>query len=400
MSELVRRKKPEVKLSRRQAIKASLSDTNDLSSSMGDDDYTPNDLSAGMMSEHFSSGDDAPVLKKRKSITETLNKAPKKDHYTPIDTSMVVSTGSTLLDLAISGGRIRGGGCPGGIMIELHGPSGSGKTALAVDIAASIQNKGGEADILDPEARLDKEYARIYGLELDKKNYSQPKLVTEVFNSIYKWDPPNKKVINGKIIDSIAALVSAKEMEDGGDKRGQRKAKDLHEGCRKSSVVLAEGGHKLIIFTNHEMDGEYGKITPGGKAVPYYASLRIRIAQKEKLMPEKKMASGKMVKMVTGVLSLCTVVKNSIDNGFRDAPLYIIYGQGIDDVRANLQWYKQMMNSTKYIACDKEYQRLDFAIKYIEDNDLEGELREDVIDLWEEIQEKFKTTRKKVKVRF
>lgn len=391
MADLIQRRRkiepePEVKLSRRKALKDSINEQN----------TDTNDLSAGMESER-NSDDSEYVPKKRKSITDSVN-SPKETHYTPIDTNKVVSTGSTLLDLAISGGRIRGGGLPGGIMVELHGPSGSGKTALAVDIAASVQNKGGEADIADPEARLDKEYARIYGLELDKKNYSQPKLVTEVFDGIYKWAPPNKKVINVKIIDSIAALVSAKEMEDGGDKRGQRKAKDLHEGCRKTSVEIADG-HKLIVFTNHEMDGEYGKVTPGGKAVPYYSSVRIRIQQKEKIMPEKQIASGKKVKMVTGVYSLCTLVKNSVDNGYRDAPLYIIYGQGIDDVRANLQWYKQMMNATKYIAVDKEYQRLDFAIRYIEENDLEGELRECVIDLWEEIQEKFKTTRKK-KVRF
>ena len=331
---------------------------------------------------------------KRRSISDSIEEpVMHTKKYTPIDKSIVVSTGSTLLDLAISGGRIRGGGLPGGIMVEVHGPSGSGKTALAVDIASSVQNKGGEADIMDPEARLDKEYARIYGLSINKENYSSPKQVVDVFNNINEWDPVNKNVINVKIIDSIAALVSNLESTDEGDKRGQAKAKELHAGCRKTSVNIATD-NKLIVFTNHEMDGEYGKVTPGGKAVPYYSSVRIRIKQKTKIMPEKKMASGKMVKMVTGVLSTCTVIKNSVDNGFREAPLYIIYGQGIDDVRANLQWYKEMMNSTKYIAVDKEYQRLDFAIRYIEENDLEGELRELVIDLWEEIQEKFKVDRK------
>ncbi len=385
MTGLVKRQKLGVKSSRRKAITDSIQEQNNT-----------NDLSAGMESERNS--DDSEYTPPKKSISDSVKAGVKKHQYTPIDTNLVVSTGSTLLDLAISGGRIRGGGLPGGIMVEIHGPSGSGKTALAVDIAASVQFKGGEADILDPEARLDKEYARIYGLELAKKNYSQPKIVNEVFKTIYKWNPENKKVINVKIIDSIAALVSELEMTDEGDKRGQKKAKDLHAGCRKASVEIADG-HKLIVFTNHEMDGEYGKVTPGGKAVPYYSSVRIRVQQKEKLMPEKQISSGKKVKMVTGVLSLCTIVKNSVDNGYRDAPLYITYGQGIDDVRANLQWYKQMMNSTKYIAVDKEYQRLDFAIRYIEENNLEGDLREMVIDLWEEIQAKFKITRKK-KVRF
>ncbi len=311
--------------------------------------------------------------------------------------TLVVSTGCTLLDLAICGGRIRGGGIPGGILVEYSGPSGSGKTALAVDTASSVQFKGGEADIMDPEARLDKEYARIYGLKLNKKNYSRPDTVSEVFDIIESWEPKDEKVINAKIIDSIAALSTDMELSESGDKRGQKKAKELHAGCRKTARKIAKN-NKLIIFTNHEMDGDYGKTNPGGKALPYYASLRVRI-QQDRLEEETKSVNGKKITKSIGIRSKFFIKKNSLDNGFRDGYLYIINGLGIDDVRGNLQWYKDNTKSTKYLAVDKEYVPMKLAIDYIEKNNLENELREMVIDLWEEIEEKFKPKRKE-KVRF
>lgn len=330
-------------------------------------------------------------LKKRNLEEDTISDG-KGNTKIDFDKTLVVSTGCTLLDLAICGGRVRGGGIPGGILAEYSGPSGSGKTALAVDTAASVQNNGGEADIMDPEARLDKEYARIYGLKLSKKNYSRPDTVTEVFENIESWEPKNENVINAKIIDSVAALSTDLELSEKGDKRGQKKAKDLHAGCRKTARKISKD-HKLIIFTNHEMDGEYGKTNPGGKAVPYYASLRVRIAQK-RLVEETKTVRGKKITKPIGIESECFIKKNSLDNGFRKAPLFIINGLGIDDIRGNLQWYKDSTKGTKYLAVDKEYMAMKAAIKYIEDNDLEDELREMVIDLWEEIEEEFKPKRK------
>lgn len=331
----------------------------------------------------------------RDSIGEDI---AEKTVLIPIDNDIIVSTGCTLLDLAISGGRVHGGGIPGGLMMELFGPPSSGKTALAVDIAASVQHHGGQADFLDPERRLDKEYAKIYGLTLDKKNYSRPMTVAEVFDDIDSWEPKNDTVINAKIIDSVAALCSELELSEGGDKRGQAKAKELHAGCRKTKGMLATD-NRLVVFTNHEMDGEYGKTTPGGKAVPYYASLRIRIFQKGLVTLKRKIRSGKQIEQSIGVQSECFIKKSSVDNGYRSAPLYIINGQGIDDIRGNLQWYKSMMKSTKYIAVDKEYQAMNDAIAWIEKNNLEGDLRSLVINLWEEIEQRFKINRKK-KVRF
>lgn len=359
------------------------------------------------------------MAKKADEIREAAKSEPQR-LYTPIDTKIMVSTGSTLLDLAISGGRVRGGGLPGGIMVELYGPSSSGKTALMVEIGASVQDKGGEVRIADPEARLDQEYSRIYGLELPKDKYSRPDTVNQLFNSTYKWKPPNTNVINMYGADSIAALSSELELSADGDKRGQKKAKDLSEGCRKTARIISEG-HKLIVLTNQERQGDYGKTTPGGFAVPFHASLRIRVQRKSRVEKEKKLTQSPTVKekpkaktsktraaikeekektQVTvkktiGILSECLIKKSSIDDEYRTAPLYIIFGHGIDDIRANLQWYKDMTKNTQYLAVDKEYAQMDWAIKYIEDNELEGALREMVIDLWEDIENAFKTQRKK-----
>jgi recombination protein RecA len=352
----------------------------------------------GVLRKRLKTSTKIEGTEEKKSVSSVLKRPVKKKLVTPVDTTKVVSTGSTLLDLAISGGRIRGGGLPAGIMVELFGPSSSGKTTVLVEIGASVQNKGGEVDIRDPEARLDKQYTEMHGLSLPADNYSRPDTVTQVFDDLRVWSPKNPDVINLFGADSIAALSSDMEMEKG-DARGQKKAKDLSEGCRKTARVISKE-NKLIVFTNQERQSEYGKTTPGGFAIGYHSSVRIRIARQSRIEPEKTITgTKKKVKKTIGIISEATIVKSSVDDEYRKAPIYIIFGFGIDDVRANLQWYKDHTNNTKYLAVDKEYQQMNAAINYIESNNLELELREMVIDLWESIEELFKTDRKK-KVRF
>ncbi len=340
-----------------------------------------------------------------KEVSDEVRK-PAQSIRTPIDSKVIVSTGSTLLDLAISGSRIRGGGLPGGIMIEIFGPSSSGKTAVLSEIGASVQNKGGEVTLLDPEGRLDKEYSKVYGLELDKKNYHQPDTVHDMINKIREWEPKDSGKINLMAVDSIASLSTEQEME-GEDKRGQLKAKQLSEGCRKIARIIAKE-YKLVIFTNQERQGEFGKTTPGGFAVGYHASVRIRIARlfkNSKIEKTKTLPSGQKITKVLGIKSEALIKKSSVDNEFRTAPIYIVFGVGVDDVRANLQYMKDVNKANRYdCPIDKDgsiksFVSMDKAIAYVEGNDLEGDLRELVIDAWEEIEELFQTNRKH-KVRF
>jgi protein RecA len=312
-----------------------------------------------------------------------------------VSVDSVVSTGSTLLDLAISGKRREGGGLPGGILVEIFGPSGSGKTALMAEILASIQSKGGESKIQDPEARLDKEYARIYEMEIPEEIYSRPDTVEDMIREVQNWDTPIVPgLIHGIGTDSLAALSTELEMAKG-DKMGMKRAKEFSAGFRKTCRQITKNNW-LWICTNQVRQGEYGEVTPGGNATAFYASLRIRVRQVDMIEKEVTLGSGVKVKKAIGIESTCYVKKSSIDDPYREAPVYIIFGYGIDDIRANLQWLKDMKKATTYQCPDgKTYQSLNMAIQYIEKNSLQESLREEVIHLWEEIESKFNLDRPK-----
>lgn len=352
------------------------------------------------------------VLKRRHPPKEELVKQIKLSAKTPIPKKKavrfdkLVSTGSTQLDLAISGGRVRGGGIPGGIIVEIFGPSGSGKTAVLAEICASAQSRSGEVMFLDPEARLDKEYARIYGVEIDKSNYHRPDTVTEMFDThIYPWKPKRSDVINVVGTDSLAALSTDLELGEKGDKMGMRRAKEFSQGLRKSCRVIANKNW-LIPCTNQVRSGDSGEVTPGGKGIPFYSSLRIRVGEVDRITTsrtvklavdsedgipeERKIDAEKDI----GIVSKCFIKKSTIDDPYREAFIYIVFGYGIDDIRGNLQFYKSKTKSNKYDAIVQQYQAMNNAIKCIEDNDLEDELKNRVIDLWEEIEKKFDMNRK------
>ncbi len=334
------------------------------------------------------------TLKKRKETPkEEQNFEIKTGVLLPRPSDHIISTGSTLLDLAISGGRTKGGGLPGGILVEIFGESGSGKTGILVDICASAQEVGGKVRFLDPEARLDKEYAEVYGMHLEKDDYHRPDTVTEMFGHIADWKTdPN--VINVIGADSLAALSTELELSKG-DKMGMRRAKEFSEGLRKLCRVIADE-NKLIICSNQVRQGDFGAVTPGGKGIPFYASVRIKIRQTNKI-EKKKTLHGKAVTKIVGIDSECEIVKNSLDDPFRKAPIRILFGHGIDDIGANLQWLKTTLGLSKYKAIDADYVSLDQAAAYIEKNEYEDKLRQEVINLFMEIEESFKIKRKKKK---
>lgn len=328
-----------------------------------------------------------------KQIEEEIQQ-PVKIEKKEINLTKVISTGSTLLDLSISGGRRRGGGVPGGIVIEVYGPAASGKTAILSEMAASAQINGGDVEFEDPEGRLDKEYVRIYGLALTKENYNMPDTVTEVFDNIRKWTPkPSKEeAINLVATDSLAALSTELELAQG-DKMGMRRAKEFSEGFRKLARKITKN-NLLIACSNQMRDGEYGDVTPGGQAIKYYSSLRISVKQKDKIEKKTKL-DDKEIKKVIGIESRCVVVKSSIDDPYRECSIFIIFRHGVDDVRGNLQYMKEITNSTVYVCPDgKSYASMEAAVKHVEDNNLEEELRNRVIDKWEEVEKKLEVVRK------
>jgi recombination protein RecA len=313
----------------------------------------------------------------------------------PIDYKTMLSTGSTLLDLCLTGGRVYGGGCPGGILLEVYGRSGSGKTSILSELGGAAQALGGEVRFADPEARLDAEYAETYGLSIPDKNYFKPDTVSELFKLVSDWDPPEGK-INVFAADSLAALSTELEMEKG-DKMGMRRAKEFSEGLRKYCRLI-EKKNWLIACSNQVRQGDYGDVTPGGRAVEFYASARISINRSSFIEKEKTLTGKKKIhKRVVGIISQCKVTKSSIDKPYRECPVYIMFDYGIDDVRANLQYVKDTAELTTYWVGDdaKGYSRMDDAIAYIEKNNLENLLRDRTIALWTEVENKFKQERKK-----
>lgn len=357
------------------------------------------------------------IKKKSKEVRDSIE-SPVDNDLTfvtrKIDLDKVVSTGSTLLDLAISGKRRRGGGIPGGILMEIFGRSQSGKTAVMAEIMASAQSHEGSTFLEDPEGRLDQEYSRIYGLSIDKKNYSRPDTVEEIMEAVQNWKPDNPKTINVRGTDSLAALSTELEMSPKGDKMGQKRAKEFSAGFRKSARIIANNKW-LWVCTNQVRQGDYGDVVPGGMATAFYASIRIKLKQIDEITKTIKLGNSSEedspdstskkdkknkdkknkdeFKKIIGIESEAFVLK-SIDDPYRKASIYIIFGYGIDDIRGNLQYIKDMTNSAVYTCSNgKTYQAITAAIGYTEKNGLIDQLKEQTIDLWEEIEAKFNSNR-------
>lgn len=366
------------------------------------------------------------MSKKRRSketqdIVDTIN-APIEEEK-EYNFEQVVSTGSTWLDLAISGGVTRYGGVPGGIILEAFGKSGTGKTAILSELGASAQSQGGEVRFDDPEGRLNRTYTEIYGVKIDDDNYFRPDTVNEMFDDIQKWKPNDLSKINVSCSDSLAALSTEMEMEDI-DKMGMKRANDFTSCLRKTARLIAKNNF-LIACSNHEKkDHKTGRIySTGGKAPEFYATVRTRITPgyPTKTIIKTKTIYGKKQEKEVGIICNCKITKNSFDDPYREATFYIIFGYGIDDVRGNLVYIRdngekpikekeEKKNKNKlnpkskklkkerkvpYICPDgQQFTSIDKAITHIEDNDLEDELKEQVVDLWNIIQNEFKTERK------
>ncbi len=345
--------------------------------------------------------------KPRPSMKEQILRKQAADKATPPlpplayegDDSLVVSTGSTLLDLAISGGRYRYGGIPAGILVEIFGPSGSGKTVLLCQIAGNLQRAGGDVLFHDPEARLNKQFARMFGLDTGVIDYTVPDTVPEVFGSVRDWEPAGgDDVLHGVFADSLAALSTKLEMEKG-DKMGQRRAKEFSEECRKTCRVIT---HKnvLMVCSNQVRQnidaGPYGQryISPGGEAIGFYSSLRLRCFNPAKMRVKKKI-KGRDHSRVIGVETMIEVHKSSVWKPFRTAPIYIVYDYGVDDIRGNLVYLKTTREEATYMVAGESLGRsLNQAIAAVEEQNLEQVLKDEVVTLWNEIEAQFDTERK------
>lgn len=341
-----------------------------------------------------------PQKKLSKQIKKHISKSIKKKPEYDGDVSQTVSTGSTLLDLAISGGRIHGGGIPGGILVEIFGLSGTGKTVLLCEIAGAVQRQNGKIMFHDPEGRLNKQFARMFDLDTDSMEYSRPDTVPQVFEKVRSWDPGNNK-IHGIIADSLAALSTGMEMGEKGDKTGMRRAKEFSEECRKTCRVLANNNYLMVCSNQVRVNIDGGQftpkyITPGGEAIGFYSSLRLRTFFQEKSKIKKiETISNKEVRRVIGINIIVEVFKSSVWKPYRSAPVTILFDYGIDDIRQNLQFIKDHTKNNIYTVLGRNLDKsLESSIIIIEKEGLEEKLKFETIELWNEVEKKFDSNRK------
>ena len=282
----------------------------------------------------------------------------------------VIPTGSISIDTALGVG-----GLPRGRIIEIFGPEWSGKTTLALHVIREAQRKGGMAAFVDAEHALDPEYARRIGVKVDDLLISQPdngEQALEIVESLVR-----SNAIDVVVIDSVAALTPRAEIEgEMGQQHVGLQARLMSHALRKLTAIVSKT-RTVIIFINQirmQIGVFYGnpEVTPGGKALKFYSSMRIDI---------RRAAQLKKGEEIIGNRTKVKIVKNKVAPPFRTAEFDIYYNEGISteadilNTAIALGVVKKAGASISYDSI-KFGQGFDAAKNYLKEND---KVREELV---------------------
>jgi recombination protein RecA len=286
-----------------------------------------------------------------------------------------IPTGAITLDVALGIG-----GVPRGRVIEIYGPESSGKTTVALHIVAEAQAAGGNAAFIDAEHALDPVYAKNLGVNTDELLISQPdtgEQALEIAEALVR-----SGAIDVIVIDSVAALVPKAEIEgEMGDSHVGLQARLMSQALRKLTGVIAKSKCSAIFINQirEKVGVLFGnpETTPGGRALKFYASVRLEVRRTESL---------KQGTEVVGNRTRVRVVKNKVAPPFKQAEFDILYGEGIskegslvdlgtemDIIQKSGAWYSyggERMGQGRENVRDYLKQRKEIA------QEIEGKIRE------------------------
>ena len=229
-----------------------------------------------------------------------------------------IATGSLGLDMALGIG-----GIPRGRITEIYGPESSGKTTVALSVAAQSQKSGGTVAFIDVEHALDPKYAKMLGVDIDSLLVSQPdsgEQALEIIETLVR-----SGAIDVVILDSVAAMTKKAEIAgDMGDANIGLQARLMSQAMRKLTSVISKTNCAAIFINQirEKIGVMFGnpETTPGGRALKFYASVRIDVRRGEQIKDNGQIVGNKV---------RCKITKNKVAPPFKEAQFSLIYGVGI-----------------------------------------------------------------------
>jgi recombination protein RecA len=262
---------------------------------------------------------------------------------TPTDLTEWVSTGSSLLDLAIS--NRANGGFPVGRIVELQGMEASGKSLIMAHVLANTQKKGGLAVYIDTENALSEEFLRAIGVDVNNMLYIPLETIEDIFEAVENIIETIRKSSKDRlvtiVIDSVSAATTKIEQEADYDKDGWATAKAIVMSKAMRKITNVIGKQRVLLVCASQLREKMGVMfgdkytTSGGKALGFHASCRIRLKGIGKL----KSGTGK-TEQIIGVQTEAQVIKNRMGPPFKKAVFDVYFSSGIDDFNSWLALMK------------------------------------------------------------